>query len=69
MSLQTLVDIARDKTNFLDLSDYVDFGRRYLDFASDGLQAVIVSQDENHYRFFQYKEDSHFNISRPLTRD
>ncbi len=66
MSFQKLVDTARDKTNFRDLESYIDFCRRYSDFTADGLQAVIVSQNENHYRFFQYKEEGHFNISRPI---
>ncbi len=66
MSLQTLVDTARDKTKFLTLAAYLDFCRRWLEFTDTGLQAIIVSQNENHYRFFQYKEDGHFNITRPL---
>lgn len=66
MSLQALVDTARDKTNFLTLAAYLDFCRRWLEFTATGLQATIISQNENHYRFFQYKEDGHFNITRPL---
>ncbi len=66
MSLQTLVDTARDKNNFLDLGGYIDFCRRYLEFSATDLQAVIVSQNENHYRFYQYREDGHFNITRPI---
>ena len=27
---------------------------------------MIVSQNESHYRFYQYKQDGHFNITRPL---
>jgi hypothetical protein len=38
-----------------------------LDFARPArLQAVIVAQNEQQYRFFQYKKDGHFNITRPL---
>ncbi len=66
MKLDKLVAIASDKTNFTKLSDYLDFCVQFLDFASRGLQAVIVSQNECHYRFFQYKKDGHFNVSRPI---
>ncbi len=71
MRLQKLVDFARDKSNFEQLTDYVEFARRYLDFVCRGrnLQAQIVSQNEQHYRFFQYKQDGHFNITRPLNFD
>jgi hypothetical protein len=44
----------------------VDFCERFLDFAAHGLQAVIVSQNESHYRFYQYKKDGHFNVTRPI---
>ncbi len=64
--LRELVAFVRDKNNFSDLASYIDFCRRYLEVVSTGLQATIVSQNENHYRFFQYKEEGHFNISRPI---
>jgi hypothetical protein len=66
MNLQELVNTARDKNNFRDLSSYIDFCQRYLDFADAGLQATIISQNEIHYRFFQYKQEGHFNITRPI---
>jgi len=66
MMLADIVAVARDKTRFLSLEDYIDFCRRYLDFVSTNLQAVIVSQNETQYRFFQYKDDGFYNISRPI---
>jgi len=66
VKIHELVAIAEDKTNFLSLEDYIGFSRRYLDFAVSGLQAVIVSQNENHYRFYQYTSEGNFNITRPL---
>lgn len=66
MRLQELVAFARDKANFPDLDSYIAFSQRYLEFVSTGLQATIVSQNENHYRFLQYKEEGYFNISRPI---
>lgn len=66
MTLHQLITWAKDKTRFTSVSDYADFCEEYLGFIYNGLQAVIVSQNENHYRFFQYKEDGNFNISRPI---
>ncbi len=68
MSLQKLVEFALNKTNFTDLENFIDFARRYLEFASspESLQAVIVSRNEQHYRFFQYKAEGNYNITRPI---
>ena len=70
MSLDPIVRYAADKTNFMTVGDYIDFCKRYMDFLDGGgLQANIVSQNEQQYRFFQYKTDGHFNITRPINSD
>ena len=66
MNLDQLMAWAQDKARFQAPGDYADFCEAYLDFIFDGLQAVIVSQNENHYRFFQYREDGNFNVTRPV---
>lgn len=66
MSLSRLVDTAKDKTQFATIENYITFCLRFLEFVDSGLQATIVSQNENHYRFWQYKRDGHYNISRPI---
>lgn len=66
MTLSKLVKWAINKNRFQDLNDYASFCEEYLSFIYDGLQAVIVSQNENHYRFFQYREDGNFNVTRPI---
>lgn len=66
MKLNQLVQTVRDKANFASLRDYIEFCLRFLDFVRDGLQAVIVSQNEPHYRFYQFRDDGHFNITRPI---
>jgi hypothetical protein len=67
MSLKSLVNFVSDKENFPNIDAYIGFCQRYLDFIADnGIQAVIISQNEQHYRFFQYKKDGHFNITRPI---
>ena len=66
MSLKELVDKAKDKSNFADLKAYIKFCDEYLHYISDNLQAIIVSQNENHYRFFQYRKEGNFQITRPI---
>jgi len=66
MNLKKLVNKAKDKTNFVDLQAFVNFSREYLDYIVDNLQAVIISQNENHYQFYQYKKEGNFQISRPV---
>lgn len=66
MTLSTLVSHATDKTRFMTIQQYIDFCARYLEYVETGLQARIVSQNEQHYQFFQYTQEGHFNITRPL---
>jgi len=66
MTLSDLVNHATDKGRFHTLEHYIDFCTRYLEYVSTGLQARIVSQNESHYQFFQYRKEGHFNITRPL---
>ncbi|MBJ6609113.1 MAG: hypothetical protein JG718_02020 [Candidatus Thiothrix moscowensis] len=66
MTFADLLFYVTDKGRFQTVSDYTDFCCRYLGFIEQGLQARIVSQNETHYQFFQYREDGGFNITRPL---
>ncbi|HNW97417.1 MAG TPA: hypothetical protein PKK00_03265 [Bacteroidales bacterium] len=66
MTLKQLVNKAKDKHNFNDLNAYINFCNEYLNFISDNLQAIIVSQNENHYQFYQYKKAGNFQITRPI---
>ena len=66
MNLADLVSHATDKERFHTIENYIDFCARYLDYVDTGLQARIVSQNESHYQFFQYREEGSFNITRPL---
>jgi hypothetical protein len=69
MNLNELVTFVKDKTNFNTLEDYAGFCHNYLEFVYSNLQAVIVSKNENQYRFFQYKQDGSFNVTRPINSD
>jgi len=66
MNLKKLVNKAKDKTNFVDLKAFIKFSSEYLEYIADNLQAVIISQNENHYQFYQYKNEGNFQISRPV---
>lgn len=66
MTLKQLVARATDKERFTSLAQFVDFGRAFLDFARTGLQATIVSRNEPHYNFWQYKNDGSYNVTRPI---
>lgn len=66
MNLRQLIDKVKDKSNFTDLKAYIKFCNEYLNFITDNLQAIIVSQNENHYNFFQYKKEGNFQITRPI---
>ena len=66
MKLKKIVELAIHKENFENIDDYIAFTLYYLEFIKKNLQAVIVSQNENHYRFFQYKKDGTFNVTRPI---
>ncbi|MEI6045742.1 MAG: hypothetical protein WCS37_15455 [Chloroflexota bacterium] len=66
MNLPQLVKSAATKTNFTSIEQYIDFCKEYLEFIADGLQATIVSQNENNYCFFQYRQEGYYNITRPI---
>lgn len=67
--MSTLSELLQKVTNvrhFNSLQRYRDFCLLYLGYIESGLQARIVSQNENQYQFFQYGRDGKFNISRPI---
>lgn len=67
MTARELAKYAADKTNFSSVSNYLEFCRRFMDFvARGGMHGTIVSLNENHYYFFQYKKDGSFAVSRPV---
>jgi hypothetical protein len=66
MKLKDVVARAIDKNKFKDLNGYIEFCRIYLDYVAVHLQAVIVSQNENHYRFYQYDNTGNYQITRPI---
>ncbi len=66
MNLADLILHATTKERFRAVESYISFCARYLEYVDTGLQARIVSQNESHYQFFQYRAEGSFNITRPL---
>lgn len=66
MNIRKILAKALDKKHFTTLQGYIDFAQEYLDFTAEHLQAVIVSQNENHYNFYQYDKQGNFQITRPI---
>jgi hypothetical protein len=69
MNLKQLVNLASDKDYFLKLEHFTDFAVPFLEFAATGLQAVIVSQNEPRYNFWQYGKEGDFNVTRPINSE
>lgn len=66
MTFKQLMIRATDKKQFVTLENFVEFATALLDFTVSGLQAVIVSKNEPHYNFWQFKKDGNYNVSRPI---
>ncbi|WP_375447151.1 hypothetical protein [uncultured Fibrella sp.] len=68
MTIKQLAEHATDKTKFKTLNGFLEFCQHYLEFVirEGSLQAVIVSQNENHYHFFQYGKSGNYQITRPI---
>jgi len=69
MNLKQIVEKATNKGNFQNLSDSIRFCEEYLTYVDDYLQAIIVSQNEQNYRFYQYDKSGDFQITRPINSD
>lgn len=66
MNLKQLLNKAKNKNTFVDLKAFIKFCGEYLNYISDNLQAIIISQNEKCYQFFQYNEEGDFQITRPI---
>ena len=62
-----MTETASHKEHFTELQHYVDFCKEFLAFVETpgAIQADIVSRNENHYRFIQFK-NAGFSVTRPL---
>lgn len=65
-TLWEIMSWVSQKERFEKIEDYIEFSKYYLAFISTELQAEIIAQNENNYRFFQYRRDGEYNITRPV---
>lgn len=68
-TLWEIMSWVSQKERFTKIEDYIEFSKYYLEFISTELQAEIIAQNENNYRFFQYRRDGEYNITRPVNGD
>lgn len=68
-TLWELMSWVSEKSRFTRMEDYIEFAKYYLEFIQTELQAVIISQNETNYTFFQYRRDGEYNITRPVNGD
>lgn len=70
MKIEKLREWAADKEQFLAITDYLNFAREFLSYRDTiGFQAELVSRNTPKYRFFQYKEDADYQITRPINTE
>lgn len=68
-TLWELMSWVSEKQRFETISDYITFAKYYLEFIETELQAELVAKNENNYRFFQYRRDGEYNITRPVNSE
>lgn len=66
MNLIDIHDFILAKSNFRTLIQYLDFASNYLGYIEKNKQAIIISQNENNYCFFQYNSYGNYQITRPI---
>lgn len=70
MNLYQLLGKVDNMQEFAKLNVFAEFAKNYLEFIyNSGLQAEIVSRNESNYHFFQYKEEGHYCITRPINKN
>lgn len=68
-TLWEIMSWVSEKNRFSEIENYIEFAEYYLEFIETELQAEIVAQNETNYRFFQYRRDGEYNITRPVNGD
>lgn len=68
-TLWELMSWVSEKQRFETIGDYIEFAKYYLEFIETELQVELVAKNENNYRFFQYRRDGEYNITRPVNSE
>lgn len=61
-----MLNKVSNKENFTSVQEYIDFTSYFLEYIEKNKQAVIVSQNEHHYNFFQYGNEADYRVTRPF---
>ena len=68
-TLWEIMSWVSEKSRFSKIENYIEFAKYYLEFIETELQAEIIAQNETNYRFFQYRRDGEYNITRLVNGD
>lgn len=68
-TLWEIMSWVSEKSRFSKIEDYIEFAKYYLEFIETELQAEIIAKNETNYKFFQYRRDGEYNITRPVNGD
>jgi hypothetical protein len=66
ITIAQILDKVTNKENFKSLQDFIDFACYFLDYIEKNKQAIIVSQNEHIYNFFQYNKEADYRVTRPF---
>lgn len=70
MNLYQILGRVDNISDFVTIDDFSEFAKNFLEFIyNSGMQADIVSRNESNYHFYQYKEEGHYCITRPINSD
>ncbi len=68
-NLREFASFAAHMNNFRTLDDYINFSNRFLDYLDKNHQAIIVSENEEQYRFYQFTQEAGYKVSRPFNSE
>lgn len=68
-NLRELANFAAHMNNFRALEDYIDFSERFINYLDNNHQAIIVSENEEKYRFYQFTQEADYKVSRPFNSE
>lgn len=68
MKIKDIREIVLNKDNFKSVQNYIDFGKIAVEFFHnvENYEAKITAINEHNYKFYQYKSDAGYTITRPV---
>jgi len=65
-SLSDILDIVRDKSNFIDLHAYLDFAYQSLEYIENNHSQLIEANNREGYYFYKFGSEAPNQITRPF---